>query len=151
MLWLRSKCRQCHTNLSLSSSLRWYRSPAQYQILQQQKQHQMLQQMQREQSENEMNGHRPQSPASTENAGSPSKRPRLEGQQFAGGPMAPTGRGQGGPQQQQQQAMNMLMASGMGEETCRKHNFSLSRHRILPCRRIYRYMLRIWPSSKVAQ
>lgn len=71
----------------------------------------MVQQMQREQSENEMNGHRPQSPASTDNAGSPSKRPRLEGQQFAGGPMATNGRPQPGPQQQQ--AMNMLMANGM--------------------------------------
>lgn len=88
------------------------RSPAQFQHLQQQKQQHMLQQMQREQSENETNGHRPQSPASTENAGSPSKRPRLDAQQFAGGPMAPNGRGQGGPQQQQQ-AMSMLMASGM--------------------------------------
>ena len=70
-----------------------------------------MQQMQREQSENEMNGHRPQSPASTDNAGSPSKRPRLDGQQFPGGSMAPNGRGQTGPQQQQ--AMNILMANGM--------------------------------------
>jgi hypothetical protein len=82
----------------------------------------MLQQMQREQSDNEMNGHRPQSPASTENAGSPSKRPRLEGQQFAGGPMAPNGRSQGGPQQQQQ-AMNMLMASGMGGRNMTQSQF----------------------------
>lgn len=59
-----------------------------------------------QQLENEVNGHRPQSPASTENAGSPSKRQRLEGQQFPNGPMAPN-RGQGGP------SMNLLMANGM--------------------------------------
>ena len=84
----------------------------------------MLQQMQREQSENEMNGHRPQSPASTDNAGSPSKRPRLEGQQFAGGPMAPNGRGQGGPQQQQQ-AIHMLMANGMNGRNISQSQFQI--------------------------
>lgn len=102
---------------------------AQFQQLQQQQQqkhHHMLQQMQREHSENELNGHRPQSPASTENAGSPSKRPRLDGQQFGGGPMAPNGRGQGGPpqqQQHQQQAMNMLIASGMSGRNLSQSQF----------------------------
>lgn len=89
-----------------------FRNNQQMQQLQNHQKHQqMMQQMQREQSENEMNGHRPPSPASTENAGSPSKRPRLDGQQLAGGPMAPNGRGQGGPQQQQ--AINMFMANNV--------------------------------------
>ncbi|EHY54496.1 hypothetical protein HRR83_004382 [Exophiala dermatitidis] len=47
---------------------------------------QQQQQMQREQGDVEMNG-RASSPAEGENGGSPSKRPRLEGQQFNGGMM----------------------------------------------------------------
>ncbi|KAI1628983.1 hypothetical protein EDD37DRAFT_30971 [Exophiala viscosa] len=47
---------------------------------------QQQQQMQREQGDVDMNG-RPSSPAEGENGGSPSKRPRLEGQQFNGGMM----------------------------------------------------------------
>jgi hypothetical protein len=57
--------------------------------MQQYKQAQMLQQqqqMQREQGDVDMNG-RASSPAEGENGGSPSKRPRLEGQQFNGGMM----------------------------------------------------------------
>ncbi|KAK5309685.1 hypothetical protein LTR93_012184 [Exophiala xenobiotica] len=45
---------------------------------------QQQQQMQREQDDVDMNG-RPSSPAEGENGGSPSKKPRLEGQQFNGG------------------------------------------------------------------
>ncbi|RMZ81135.1 hypothetical protein DV738_g2456, partial [Chaetothyriales sp. CBS 135597] len=56
------------------------------------------QQMQREQGEVDMNG-RPGTPAEGDNGGSPSKRPRLENQQFNGG-MMPNGRPmQGGPPQ----------------------------------------------------
>ncbi|EXJ92567.1 hypothetical protein A1O3_01119 [Capronia epimyces CBS 606.96] len=47
---------------------------------------QQQQQMQREQGDVEMNG-RASSPGEGENGGSPSKRPRLEGQQFNGGMM----------------------------------------------------------------
>ncbi|KIW15487.1 hypothetical protein PV08_05533 [Exophiala spinifera] len=47
---------------------------------------QQQQQMQREQGEVDMNG-RPSSPVEGDNGGSPSKRPRLEGQQFNGGMM----------------------------------------------------------------
>ncbi len=47
---------------------------------------QQQQQMQREQGDLEMNG-RASSPVEGENGGSPSKRPRLEGQQFNGGMM----------------------------------------------------------------
>ncbi|KAI9874227.1 MAG: hypothetical protein M1823_007736, partial [Watsoniomyces obsoletus] len=46
--------------------------------------------MQREQGDVDMNG-RPGTPAEGENGGSPSKRPRLENQQFNGG-MMPNGR-----------------------------------------------------------
>jgi hypothetical protein len=77
----------------------------------------MLQhQAQREHSEMDMNGHRPQSPASTENAPSPSKRPRLEGSQVNGQQMAPNGRGQGQAMQGQggnQQANVLLMQHGI--------------------------------------
>ncbi|RMZ81242.1 hypothetical protein DV737_g2541, partial [Chaetothyriales sp. CBS 132003] len=56
------------------------------------------QQMPREQAEVDMNG-RPGTPAEGDNGGSPSKRPRLENQQFNGG-MMPNGRPmQGGPPQ----------------------------------------------------
>jgi hypothetical protein len=48
------------------------------------------QQMQREQGDVDMNG-RASSPAEGENGGSPSKRPRLDGQQFNGA-MMPNGR-----------------------------------------------------------
>jgi hypothetical protein len=55
----------------------------QQQALQQQMQQQ---QMSREQNDVDMNG-RPGSPAEGDNGGSPSKRPRLENQQFNGGVM----------------------------------------------------------------
>jgi hypothetical protein len=60
--------------------------------MQMMKQQHMQQQaaMQREQGEVDMNG-RPGTPAEGENGGSPSKRPRLENQQFNGG-MMPNGR-----------------------------------------------------------
>lgn len=77
---------------------------------------QMMQQMQREQSEMEMGGHRPQSPASAENAPSPSKRPRLEGA-VNGQQLAPNGRPQGqgmpGPPNQQPMMMQNGMQRGM--------------------------------------
>ena len=65
--------------------------------------------MQRDQSEMDMNGHRPQSPASAENAPSPSKRPRLEGGPMNGQQLAPNGRGQaqGMPGQPNPQALFM--------------------------------------------
>jgi hypothetical protein len=47
---------------------------------------QQQQQMQRDQGDVDMNG-RPSSPVEGENGGSPSKRPRLEGQHFNGGMM----------------------------------------------------------------
>lgn len=56
------------------------------QISKQQAMLQQQQQMQREQGDVDMNG-RASSPAEGENGGSPSKRPRLEGQQFNGGMM----------------------------------------------------------------
>lgn len=73
----------------------------------------MQHQMQRDNSDMDINGHRPQSPASIENAPSPSKRQRLEGGQF-NGQMGPNGRGQPqGMPQSQQQANAMLMKSGI--------------------------------------
>jgi hypothetical protein len=59
----------------------------------------------------EMGGHRPQSPASADNAPSPSKRPRLEGS-VNGQQLAPNGRGQGQviPGQPNHQ---MMMQNGM--------------------------------------
>jgi hypothetical protein len=79
-------------------------------------QNQKMMQMQRENSDMELNGHRPQSPASTDNAPSPSKRPRLEGGQFNGQPMPPNGRGQPqglqGPNANGQSAA-LLMANGI--------------------------------------
>ncbi|KAF9883113.1 hypothetical protein FE257_004092 [Aspergillus nanangensis] len=89
---------------------------SQQQIAQFQKnqQVQMMQQMQREHSDMDMNGHRPQSPASTDNAPSPSKRPRLEGGPMNGQQLAPNGRGQGQgmPGQPNPQAL-FMQNSGM--------------------------------------
>lgn len=81
---------------------------AQYQKTQQL---QMMQQMQRD-PDMEMGGHRPQSPASADNAPSPSKRPRLEGA-VSGQQLAPNGRGQvqGMPGQPNPQAI--MMQNGM--------------------------------------
>ena len=62
----------------------------------------------------DMNGHRPQSPASTDNAPSPSKRPRLESGHMNGQQLAPNGRGaqaQGMPGQPNPQAL--LMQNGL--------------------------------------
>jgi len=70
---------------------------------------QMMQAMQREQSDMDMNGNRPQSPASADNAPSPSKRPRIEnGQQ-----LAPNGRGQGQGMQGQPTPQALMMQNGM--------------------------------------
>ncbi|KAI4188478.1 MAG: hypothetical protein LQ348_003920 [Seirophora lacunosa] len=49
------------------------------QIMNMQKQQQMLEQMRRNPSEMDMNGQRPRTPSSSDNAPSPSKRPRMEG------------------------------------------------------------------------
>ena len=97
------------------------RSPQQLaQLHNKNQQAQMLQhQAQREHMEMDMNGHRPQSPASTENAPSPSKRPRLEGSQVNGQQMAPNGRGQGQaiPGQGNQQANVLLMQHGINPKS----------------------------------
>ncbi|ETI28591.1 hypothetical protein G647_01041 [Cladophialophora carrionii CBS 160.54] len=61
-------------------------TPQQVQQLKQAQMLQQQQQMQREQGDVDMNG-RASSPAEGENGGSPSKRPRLDGQQFNGGMM----------------------------------------------------------------
>ncbi|KAB8067504.1 hypothetical protein BDV29DRAFT_88459 [Aspergillus leporis] len=74
---------------------------------------QMMQQMQREHSDMDMNGHRPQSPASAENAPSPSKRPRLEGGHINGQQLAPNGRGQGQGIPGQPNPQALLMQSGL--------------------------------------
>ncbi|KAJ5895548.1 hypothetical protein N7495_007239 [Penicillium taxi] len=85
-------------------------SQQQFAHLQKQQQIQMMQQM-REQNEMDINGNRPQSPASADNAPSPSKRPRLEGGPVNGQQLAPNGRqGQGMPGQPTPQ---MLMQNGM--------------------------------------
>jgi len=78
----------------------------------------MMQQLQREQSEMDMGGHRPQSPASADNAPSPSKRPRLEGA-VNGQQLAPNGRGQGQgiPGQPNHQAMMMQNSMQGGRMT----------------------------------
>ncbi|KAJ5128401.1 Transcriptional activator somA [Penicillium atrosanguineum] len=77
--------------------------------MQKTQQMQMMPQMQREQSEMDMIGNRPQSPASADNAPSPSKRPRLEnGQQ-----LAPNGRGQGQGMQGQPTPQALMMQNGM--------------------------------------
>lgn len=91
----------------------------------QQKQQMMNQHpMQRDPSDMDINGHRPQSPASTENAPSPSKRPRLDGQQFNGA-MAPNGRGQGmPPQTAQHQANIMLIQNGINPNSLSKQQFA---------------------------
>lgn len=79
------------------------------QQMQKTQQMQMMQQMQREQSDMDMNGNRPQSPASADNAPSPSKRPRLEnGQQ-----LAPNGRGQGQGMPGQPTPQALMMQNGM--------------------------------------
>lgn len=72
----------------------------------------MMSQMQREQSDMDMNGHRPQSPASADNAPSPSKRPRLEGGPN-GQQLAPNGRGQGQGMPGQPNAQPLLMQNGV--------------------------------------
>jgi len=73
---------------------------------------QMMQQMQRDQSDMELAGHRPQSPASADNAPSPSKRPRLEGA-VNGQQLAPNGRGQGQGIPGQPNPQAMMMQNGM--------------------------------------
>lgn len=74
---------------------------------------QMMQQMQRDQPDMDMNGNRPQSPASTENAPSPSKRPRLEGGPVNGQQLAPNGRPQGQGMQGQPNPQALMMQNGM--------------------------------------
>lgn len=76
-------------------------TPTQIQMLQQQ---QKQQQLQRDPSAGE-NQQRPQSPATAENAPSPSKRPRLDGAGFNSQVQMPNGRGQGGGIPQQYQNM----------------------------------------------
>lgn len=73
---------------------------------QQQQQAAQHQQMQRDGSDMGVNGQRPATPPDGEHGGSPSKRPRLDGQQQFNGGMVPNGRGQGIPNQ------GMLMQTG---------------------------------------
>jgi hypothetical protein len=61
-------------------------TPQQLALINKQMHMQQQNQMQREAGDVEMNG-RASSPADGENGGSPSKRPRLDGQQFNGGMM----------------------------------------------------------------
>ena len=61
----------------------------------------------------DVNGHRPQSPTSTDNAPSPSKRPRIEGGPMNGQQLAPNGRGQRQGIQDQPNAQALLMQSGL--------------------------------------
>ncbi|KAJ6018130.1 LisH dimerization motif subgroup [Penicillium sp. IBT 35674x] len=84
-------------------------TPQQVAFQKQQQMH-MMQQLAREQSMEDMNGNRPQSPASTDNAPSPSKKPRLDGHPN-GQQLAPGGRGQG--QGMQGQNPQMMMPNGM--------------------------------------
>ncbi|KAF2206053.1 hypothetical protein GQ43DRAFT_1618 [Delitschia confertaspora ATCC 74209] len=70
--------------------------------------------MQRDHSGMDLNGQHPQSPASAENAPSPNKRPRVEGNNFNGQPMGPT-RTQGMSQQPMgatAQGNQMMMGAG---------------------------------------
>ncbi|KAJ5580163.1 uncharacterized protein N7459_006148 [Penicillium hispanicum] len=76
---------------------------------------QMMQQMQRDQSEIDMNGNRPQSPASADNAPSPSKRQRLEGGAVNGTQLAPNGRPQGQGMQGQPTPQALMMQNGMAQ------------------------------------
>ncbi|KAJ5121150.1 LisH dimerization motif subgroup [Penicillium bovifimosum] len=85
-------------------------TPQQQQMAQYQKTQQMQMMQQMRESEMEMGGHRPQSPASADNAPSPSKRPRLEGA-VNGQQLAPNGRGQG--QGMPGQPNQMMMQNGM--------------------------------------
>ena len=96
------------TNLIFRSSQQ-QQQMAQFQKTQQM---QMMQQMQRDQSDMELAGHRPQSPASADNAPSPSKRPRLEGA-VNGQQLAPNGRGQGQGIPGQPNPQAMMMQNGM--------------------------------------
>src|SRR5271156_4063558 len=112
--------RTCKDNWSpfASTTLTESSTPQQLQHFQtQQRILQQHQQMQREQSDMEMNG-RPGTPADGDNGGSPSKRPRLDGQQFNGA-IGPNGRVQGIPGSQQQ----MLMQSGFNPNNLNQAQF----------------------------
>ena len=93
------------------------------QLAQFQKSQAMMHQMQREHSDMDINGHRPQSPSSTENAPSPSKRPRLEGAQMNGQQLAPNGRGPGQNIPGQQNPQALLMRGGMDPRTMNPAQF----------------------------
>ncbi|KAJ5108710.1 Transcriptional activator somA [Penicillium angulare] len=95
-------------------------SPQQMAQFQQKQQMQLMQQM-REQSDMDMNGNRPQSPASADNAPSPSKRPRLADGTVNGQPLAPGGRGQG--QGMQGQNPQMAMQNGMAQRAMNPAQF----------------------------
>ncbi|KAF2471069.1 uncharacterized protein BDR25DRAFT_30093 [Lindgomyces ingoldianus] len=92
-------------------------NPNQMANMNQMKSQMMSAQMQRDGSGMDMNGQRPQSPGSTENAPSPNKRPRVEGNNFNGQQMG-VARSQGMQQQPMgatsaAQANQMLLAGGM--------------------------------------
>lgn len=89
------------------------RSQQQLAQFQKNQQLQIMQQMQRDQPDMDMNGNRPQSPASADNAPSPSKRPRLEGGPVNGQQLAPNGRPQGQGMQGQPNPQSLMMQNGM--------------------------------------
>ncbi|RDW61256.1 putative cAMP-dependent protein kinase pathway protein (Som1) [Aspergillus mulundensis] len=89
--------------------------------LQQKNQQAAMMQMQREHSDIDMNGHRPPSPSSAENAPSPSKRPRLEGNPINGQQLAPNGRGQGQAMPGQQNPM--MMQNGLTPRVMNPNQF----------------------------
>ena len=86
-----SKVQNCHSsNADFSIS-----SPAHLAQMQKNQQHQqaaMMQQMQREGSDIDINGQRPRTPSLSDNAPSPSKRPRLDGTPFNTQQMMANGR-----------------------------------------------------------
>lgn len=83
----------------------------------------MMAQMSRDQSDMDMNGGRPQSPASADNAPSPSKRPRIEGGPVNGQQIAPNGRQQGPGMQGQPNPQAMMMQNGMGQRAMNPAQF----------------------------
>ncbi|KAJ5935717.1 Transcriptional activator somA [Penicillium verhagenii] len=115
-----------HPNLA-KAALQHNNPLTQQQILQLQQQQklQVMQQMREQASMDEMNGNRPQSPASTDNAPSPSKKPRLEGHPN-GQQLAPGGRGQGQgmPVQNPQQMMMPNMPNGMNPRINQQFQFT---------------------------
>lgn len=105
-------------------------TPQQLQQMQTMKNQAMMSaQMQRDGSGMDMSGQRPQSPSSVDNAPSPNKRPRLEGNAFNGQPMG-AARSQGMTPQQMgatsaaQAGQPMLLQDGLGAGGMAGNNFN---------------------------